>query len=76
MEVSLSPFLRVIDPGVADALRRLLVVHRYRQPEESLRRFNLISVSPIPFSVLEIVVKNKQIHLMDEIEISAPRDII
>ncbi len=76
MEVLFPPFLRVIDPGVADPLRRLLVVHRHRQPEEPFRRFNFISISPIPFSILEIVVKNKQIHLTDEIEISTPWDII
>ena len=47
-------------------------MHRYGDPLRAAWRFDLVAVTPVSLSVLQIIVKDEQVHFANEIEISTP----
>ena len=48
----------------------------YAQPPQAVRRFDLVSVSPVPSRVLRVIVQDELIHEIYDVKISLPGDVI
>src|SRR5579862_7429913 len=51
-------------------------LNRYRQPLGTRTGFNLVTISPIPSRILNIVEKDENVDIVNEVEISLPGDIV
>src|SRR6185437_3599047 len=46
------------------------------QPLNAVGRLDAIAIAPVVFCVLDIVVKDEHVDVMDDVEVSLPRDVV
>src|SRR5438445_631737 len=50
--------------------------NRYREPLHTLRRLDLIAITPVTARILHVVIQDEFIHRGDHVEIALPRDVV
>src|ERR1700694_3912147 len=70
------PRLGFIQRHLVDELAHVCIMDRNRQPLQSRRGLDAIPVAPIALGVLQVVVKDEQVDVVNEVKIAAPRYIV
>src|SRR5688572_18829537 len=70
------PVARIVDSRLADQLGRAIVVDRYSNPASAIRHLDLVAIAPVALGELQVIMDNEQIHVVDEVEVSPPREVV
>jgi hypothetical protein len=71
-----APVLTIVDFDVTDSLTRSSrMADRHRQPHRAVHPLYPVPISPTMLVVLYVIVEYKDVHPIDLIEISEPREI-
>ena len=70
------PVLAGVQRCFADELFGVFVMDWDGEPGEAAGGFDFVSVAPVVFGVLEVVVEDEDVYAVDDVKVAAPGDIV